>query len=56
MRDDVRPGLRTTNYRKRTIIAFSVDAERVSIIGIFYGGQNYETILQEDGDLSNTEH
>lgn len=56
MRDDVRPGLRTTNYRKRTIIAFSVDAERVSIIGIFYGGQNYETILQEDGDLCNTEH
>lgn len=56
MRDDVRPGLRTTNYRKRTVIAFSVDAERVSIIGIFYGGQDYETLLQEDGDLSNTEH
>lgn len=56
MRDDVRLGLRTTNYRKRTVIAFSVDAERVSIIGIFYGGQDYATILQEDGDLSNTEH
>lgn len=57
MRDDVRPGLRTTNYRKRTVIAFSVDAERVSIIGIFYGGQDYETILQEGGDLSSsTEH
>jgi plasmid stabilization system protein ParE len=48
MRDDVRPGLRITNYKKRTVIAFDVDAEMVSIIGIFYGGQDYETIIQED--------
>jgi len=47
-RDDVRPGLRITHHRKRTVIAFSVDAELVSIIGIFYGGQDYETILQDD--------
>lgn len=48
MRDDVRPGLRVTNYKKRAVIAFDVDAERVSIIGVFYGGQDYETILQDD--------
>lgn len=50
MRDDVRPGLRITNYKKRTVIAFVVDAEteQVSIIGLFYGGQDYETILQDD--------
>jgi len=54
-RDDVRPGLRVTNYKKRTVIAFDVDAERVSIIGVFYGGQDYATILQDDAD-SNTEH
>jgi plasmid stabilization system protein ParE len=47
-RDDVRPGLRVTHYKKRTVIAFDVDAEVVSIIGIFYGGQDYETILQDD--------
>lgn len=47
-RDDVRPGLRITNYRKRAVIAFSVDAEQVSIIGVFYGGQDYEAILDED--------
>ena len=47
-RDDVRPGLRITNYRKRAVIAFAVDAEQVSIIGVFYGGQDYETILEED--------
>lgn len=53
VRDDVRPGLRVTNYRNRTVIAFAVDAELVSIIGVFYGGQDYETILQDDLDRSN---
>jgi toxin ParE1/3/4 len=52
MRDDVRPGLRITNYKKRAVIAFDVDAEQVSIIGVFYGGQDCETILQDDFDDS----
>lgn len=47
-RDDVRPGLRITSYKKRAVIAFGVDAAQVSIIGVFYGGQDYETILQDD--------
>jgi plasmid stabilization system protein ParE len=50
MRDDVRSGLRITNYKKSAIIAFDVDAEQVSIIGVFYGGQDYETILQDASD------
>lgn len=45
-RDDVRPGLRITHYKKRAVIAYAVEAERVSIIGIFYGGQDYESALQ----------
>lgn len=49
-RDDVRPGLRITNYKGRAVIAFEVDAERVSIIGVFYGGQDYETLLDSDLD------
>ncbi len=49
-RDDIRPGLRTTNYKRRVVIAFTVEAERVSIIGIFYGGQDYEAVLQPDLD------
>jgi plasmid stabilization system protein ParE len=48
LRDDVRPGLRITNYKKRAVIAFDVNAAQVSIIGVFYGGQNYETILHDD--------
>lgn len=49
-RDDIRPGLRITNYKGRTIIAFAVDGGQVSIIGVFYGGQDYETALQDDID------
>lgn len=47
-RNDIRPGLRITNYKGRTVIAFDVDAQQVSIIGVFYGGQDYETALQDD--------
>lgn len=47
MRDDVRPGLRVTNYKKRVVIAFDIDVEQVSIIGVFYGGQNDETRLRD---------
>lgn len=48
-RDDVRPGLRVTHYKKRTVIAFAVEVEQVSIIGIFYGGQDYELVLRTEG-------
>jgi plasmid stabilization system protein ParE len=46
LRNDVRPGLRVTNYKKRTVIAFEVDAQQISILGVFYGGQDYETLMQ----------
>lgn len=48
LRDDVRTGLRITNYKKRAVIAFDVGAEQASIIGVIFGGQDYATILQED--------
>ena len=46
-RSDVRPGLRVTHYKKRTVIAFIVNPDQVVIVGIFYGGQNFEAILHE---------
>jgi len=49
-RDDIRPGPRITNYRKRAIIAFSVAKTVVSILGVYYGGQDYESMLQADTD------
>jgi toxin ParE1/3/4 len=49
-RDDIRPGLRITHYKKRAVIAFAVDAEVVSVIGIYYGGQDYERVLRWEQD------
>ena len=47
-RDDLRPGLRTIGIRRRVMIAFAVEADAVTIIGIFYGGQDFEAALQID--------
>jgi toxin ParE1/3/4 len=47
-RDNIRPGVPITNYRKLTVIAFDVDADQVSIIGVFYGVQDYETAFREE--------
>lgn len=46
-RDDIRPGLRITNYRRRAVIAFEVDdaSARVSILGVYYGGRHFERAL-----------
>jgi plasmid stabilization system protein ParE len=50
-RDDIRPGLRVTTYRRRVVIAFAVGDGQVAIIGVFYGGQDFDAVLQEgDGD------
>jgi toxin ParE1/3/4 len=51
-RDDVRPGLRVTHHKGRTVIAYAVDdgARKVSIVGVFYGGQAYEAALVVDAD------
>jgi toxin ParE1/3/4 len=47
-RDDLRPGLRTIGFRRRVTIAFSVDAGAVTIIGVFYGGQDFEAAMLND--------
>ena len=49
-RDDIRPGLRISNYKRRAVIAFDVDdtAGQVAIVGMFYGGRNYEHLLGDD--------
>ena len=52
-RDDIRPGLLITNYKGRTVIAFAVAPRRVSIVGVFYSGQDYATALQDDLDGEN---
>lgn len=48
-RDDLLPGLRLTNHRRSTMIAFRVNtaAKTIAIIGVFHGGQDYEAALSE---------
>jgi toxin ParE1/3/4 len=49
-REDIRPGLRVTHHKGRTLIAYAVDkgTRTVSVVGIFYGGQDYEEALSTD--------
>ena len=47
MRDDLRSGLRTTAWRRRVTIAFAVEEAAVVVIGIFYGGRDFETLMGE---------
>ena len=53
-RDDVRPGLRTSTFRKRTLVAHEVDESSgefvVNILGVFHGGQDWAAELGEDQD------
>ncbi|KFW99079.1 plasmid stabilization protein [Pectobacterium betavasculorum] len=52
-RNDLLTGLRVTNYRKRTAIAFMVeeDKKQVTVLGIWHGGQDYESdLLTDDAD------
>ena len=46
-RDDVRRGLRITNYKHHAVIAFEVDdvTAIVTVLGVYYGGRDYESVL-----------
>lgn len=49
-RDDLRSGLRTLGFRRRVTILFEVADDTVNIIGVFYGGQDYEAALRDSED------
>ena len=44
-RDDIRLGLRTIPFKRRVTIAYAVTDDRVTVLGIYYGGQDFETLL-----------
>ena len=46
-RDDIRAGLRIAGFERRVAIAFTFDAETVTIVRVFYGGRDYEALLCE---------
>lgn len=45
-RDDLRSGLRTIAWRRRVTIAYMVEDKTVVVIGIYYGGRDFETLTQ----------
>jgi plasmid stabilization system protein ParE len=51
-RDDVRPGMRSTTFKKKTLVAYALDESSdelvVNILGVFHGGQDWEAALSED--------
>jgi toxin ParE1/3/4 len=46
-RDDLLPGMRTVGFKRRATIAFLVDDETVTIIGVFYGGQDVDAAFRQ---------
>lgn len=49
-RDDIRPGLRIVGFRRRVTIAFTVDDDAVTILGVLYGGRDLLAALSEGED------
>lgn len=44
-RDDLRTGLRTIAWRRRVTIAYMIEERDVVVIGVFYGGRDFESLL-----------
>lgn len=51
-RNDLSPGLLTTNYRGNTNLAYQVreDESEVWFIGVYYAGEDFESILTNSPD------
>lgn len=49
-RDDLLPGLRTIGFRRRATIALVVTDATVEIHGVYYGGRDYEALIQGSRD------
>jgi plasmid stabilization system protein ParE len=47
-RDDILPGLRILGFRRRVSIAFVAEPSQSVVVGIFYGGQDFEAFLKDD--------
>jgi toxin ParE1/3/4 len=49
-RPDLRPGLRVVPYGRSVVIAYQIAGDAIEIVRIFYGGQDYETIMSGEGE------
>ena len=44
-RDDIRPGVRMIGFERRLTVTFRVTESEVTILRVFYGGQDWPTAL-----------
>jgi plasmid stabilization system protein ParE len=44
--DDIRPGLRITNFQRTLILAFHMTDQRIVIDRCFYKGRNWRAVLK----------
>jgi toxin ParE1/3/4 len=49
-RPDLRRGLRVVPYGRSVVIAYQITSDAIEVVRIFYGGQDYETIMRGDGE------
>jgi toxin ParE1/3/4 len=49
-RPDLAPDLRIIPYGRSVVIAYRIVENTVEVLRVFYGGQDYETIMSGDGD------
>ena len=45
-RHDLKPGLRTVPFERSAIIAYRIEADRVIITNVFYGGRDFEALYR----------
>jgi len=45
-RDDLEPGLRTVPFERTAVIAYKIEADRVLITNVFYGGRDFEALYR----------
>ena len=50
-RDDIMPGLRIIGFERRATIVFRVSEHIVTIVRVFYGGQDFERKLQNSEEI-----
>jgi toxin ParE1/3/4 len=49
-RPDLRPRLRVIPYGRSVVIAYQITGDTIEVLRIFYGGQDYETIMSHDAE------
>jgi hypothetical protein len=50
LHEDIKPDLRMVGFERRVTVAFTVDETTVTILRLFYGGQDWSQSFQDDAE------